>query len=104
MGLLHVSPPLVDRLVRTSAPDAVRPRLEMSHTLSCASKATTGSLACRYGPPELVVRLGRKPLVQVAPLLVEVAHPMLEEPPPKTRPTWNADTMVEPNWNVSGST
>src|SRR5689334_13028121 len=47
---------------------------------------------------------GRKPCVHVAPELVEVAQPMLEEPPPDTRPTWNADTIVDPNANVSGST
>ena len=29
---------------------------------------------------------------------------MLDEPPPETRPTWKADTIVVPNWNVSGST
>src|SRR5438093_13372465 len=29
---------------------------------------------------------------------------MLEAPPLKKRPTWNADTMVEPAANVSGST
>src|SRR5436305_13032237 len=29
---------------------------------------------------------------------------MSEEPPPDTRPTWNAETIVEPNANVSGST
>ena len=29
---------------------------------------------------------------------------MLEAPPPKTRPTWKAETMVEPNANTSGST
>jgi hypothetical protein len=29
---------------------------------------------------------------------------MLEAPPPDTRPTWKAETIVEPNANVSGST
>src|SRR5438105_3151289 len=29
---------------------------------------------------------------------------MSEEPPPDTRPTWNAETIVEPDANVSGST
>src|SRR5215468_5215224 len=47
---------------------------------------------------------GKKPLVQVAPPLVEVAQPMFDEPPPNTRPTWNVDTIVLPNWKVSGST
>src|SRR5258706_7983665 len=47
---------------------------------------------------------GRNRLVQDSPRLVEVAQPMFDEPPPKTRPTWNADTIVLPNWNVSGST
>jgi hypothetical protein len=46
-GLLQVSPPLVERLVSTSEPPLeVRPREEISHTLSCASKATAGSLTC----------------------------------------------------------
>jgi hypothetical protein len=47
IGLLQVVPPLVDRLVSTSAPLAVRPSVEISHTLSWASNATAGSLACR---------------------------------------------------------
>src|SRR6266705_6733141 len=47
---------------------------------------------------------GRKPLVKLFPPLVDVANPMLEAPPLKKRPTWNAETIVEPNENVSGST
>ncbi|MGN5382058.1 hypothetical protein ACQ4WX_47955 [Streptomyces lasalocidi] len=43
-----------------------------------------------------VVELGRKPCVQVCPLSVEVAHPMLEAPPPETRPTWKPATTVLP--------
>ena len=51
-----------------------------------------------------VVVPGRKPLVQVAPLLAERAQPMLADPPPKTRPTWKAEMIVEPKLKVSGST
>jgi hypothetical protein len=47
---------------------------------------------------------GRKPLVQVVPLLVVVAQPILDDPPSKKRPTWKALTVVEPQENVSGST
>src|SRR5712692_1773690 len=49
---------------------------------------------------------GRKPWVQVAPLLVDVAHPIFELPPCESgkRPTWKAETMVEPKEKVSGST
>src|SRR5579872_1085594 len=47
---------------------------------------------------------GKKPWVQVDPPFVEVAKPMSEEPPSEIRPVWNADTMVEPNAKVSGST
>src|SRR2546423_3635350 len=47
---------------------------------------------------------GREPWIQLVPPSTEVAKPMSEEPPPNTRPTWNADTIVEPELNVSGST
>src|SRR5258708_37130308 len=47
---------------------------------------------------------GRRPLVQAPPLLVEVAKPMSQEPPSKTRPTWKVATIVEPLEKVSGST
>src|SRR5712691_10303744 len=47
---------------------------------------------------------GRKPEVHFFPPLVEVAKPMLEAPPLKKRPTWKAETMVEPKAKVSGST
>src|SRR5436309_15821829 len=78
----------------------------MSQTLCLASKATEASLARRYGPGgvELTVVPGRKPAVQLFPPLVEVANPMLEAPPLKKRPTWKAETMVEPKAKVSGST
>ena len=46
---------------------------------------------------------GRNPLVQLAPLLVDVAHPMSLAPPSGKRPVWNTPTTVEPNENVSGS-
>src|SRR6266700_54327 len=51
-----------------------------------------------------MVVAGRKPCCQVLPPLREVAQPMLAEAPMKTRPTWKADTMVDPAWNESGST
>src|SRR5260221_14394287 len=47
---------------------------------------------------------GRKPFLKVLPLLGDVAKPMLEPPPSKKRPTWKAETMVEPEDKVSGST
>src|SRR6202007_885706 len=48
---------------------------------------------------------GRNPDVrQLAPPLVDIANPMSVAPPLKKRPTWNADTTVEPLENVSGST
>src|SRR5437899_12933011 len=47
---------------------------------------------------------GRNPDVQDLPPLVEVAKPMFEAPPSKNRPTWNAETIVDPEANVSGST
>src|SRR5438445_7801938 len=46
---------------------------------------------------------GRKPLVKLLPPLVDVAKPMLEAPPLKKRPTWKAETKVEPEAKVSGS-
>ena len=55
-------------------------------------------------PPVYLVMPGSRPLVQVAPLLVEVAKPMAQAPPSKIRPTWKAATIVEPNEKVSGST
>src|SRR4051794_18798368 len=54
--------------------------------------------------PELAVRPGRKPDVHVAPPSVERDQPMSVPPPLKKRPTWKAETIVEPFENVSGST
>src|SRR6266699_1637260 len=47
---------------------------------------------------------GRKPLVKPFPPLVDVAKPISEAPPLKKRPTWKAETKVEPEAKVSGST
>src|SRR6266705_4237658 len=47
---------------------------------------------------------GRNPDVQDLPPLVDVAKPMFEAPPSKNRPTWNAETIVDPEAKVSGST
>src|SRR5712692_6129187 len=47
---------------------------------------------------------GRKPLVKLLPPLVDVAKPMSEAPPLKNLPTWKAETRVEPEAKVSGST
>src|SRR3989442_10600779 len=47
---------------------------------------------------------GRKPWLKLLPPSVDVAKPMLEPPPSKKRPTWKAETMVEPEDKVSGST
>ena len=97
----------MERLVTTwLVPLERMPSEEMSQTPWRASKATAGSLIALYGPAGLatVVVPGRKPLVQVAPLLAERAQPMLADPPPKIRPTWKADTIVDPKLKVSGST
>jgi hypothetical protein len=47
---------------------------------------------------------GRKPWLKLLPPSVDVAKPMLEPPPSKKRPTWKAETKVEPADKVSGST
>src|SRR5215211_5516035 len=47
---------------------------------------------------------GRKPFVQVPPPSADRAQPMLEDPPSKKRPTWKAETIVDPAAKVSGST
>src|SRR6266576_1324618 len=47
---------------------------------------------------------GRSPFAKLAPPLVEVANPISDAPPSKTRPTWNADENVLPEAKVSGST
>jgi hypothetical protein len=96
----------VDRLVTTPPvePEALIGSEEISQTLCRASYATDGSLTAAKLPPATVVMPGRKPDVQVAPELVEVAKPMFAAPPPKIRPTWNAETIVVPKVNVSGST
>ena len=78
----------------------------MSQVLCAASKATLGSLIAENEPGGVakVVVPGRKPFVQVVPLLLEVAQPISELPPLKMRPVWKAVTSVEPKENVSGST
>jgi hypothetical protein len=63
----------------------------------------TGTLIEAWGVAKTVLD-GRKPLVKFFPPLVDVAKPMLEDPPSKKRPTWKAETIVEPEDNVSGST
>jgi hypothetical protein len=47
---------------------------------------------------------GSSPLVHVPPLFVDVAKPIVQAPPSKMRPTWNAATIVEPFEKLSGST
>ena len=47
---------------------------------------------------------GRLPLLQVAPLSVEVEKTMSDPPPSVNRPVCEAITMVDPNEYVSGST
>jgi hypothetical protein len=39
---------------------------------------------------------GSLPVVQVTPQFVEVAQPMLLEPPSKKRPVWKVATIVSP--------
>jgi hypothetical protein len=97
----------VERLVTTwLVPLERMPSEEISQTLWRASKATAGSLMALNDPGGLatVVVPGRNPLVQVVPPSVERAQPMLADPPPKTRPTWKVETIVEPKLKVSGST
>jgi hypothetical protein len=84
---------------------------ETSHTRCLASKATLASLTRSYwlpvvpASPDVAVRPGRKPLVpQVLPPSVEREKPISVAPPLKKRPTWNADTTVDPADSVSGST
>jgi hypothetical protein len=72
-----------------------------------ASNATVGSLVRAQtvdAGVENGVVPGRNPDVHDLPPFVEVANPMLAAPPSNMRPTWNAETMVEPKENVSGST
>src|SRR5437016_2415876 len=52
--------------------------------------------------PDVAVSPGRNP--EVCAPWVDVAQPMSVEPPLKKRPTWNAETTVEPLAKVSGST
>ena len=47
---------------------------------------------------------GNSPERHERPLSVDVAHPIAVAPPPSIRPTWNADTTVDPALKVSGST
>ncbi len=74
------------------------------HTPCAWSKTTEGSLAATYVPPTATVRPGRKPFVQLAPPLVEVAKPMSDPPPLNLRPAWKAVMIVEPEANMPGST
>src|SRR5262249_32009265 len=82
------------------------PSQEMSQAPWRKSKATDGSLTAKNGPAGVgtTVVEGRKPWLQERPRLWEAAQPMLQEPPLKTRPTWNVATAVEPKAKVSGST
>jgi hypothetical protein len=110
-GARQVNPPSVERLVNTvgTTSELVIGIEEISQTLCLASNATLGSLTRSNGAPvvppmsEVAVRPGRTPLVYVWPPSLDVAKPMSVEPPSKNRPTWNADTTVEPFENVSGS-
>src|SRR5258706_16160588 len=108
MGLPQDWPPSVERLMKTVGTTRLgRSGIEeMSQTLCLASKATEASLTRSYGllGSTWKVRPGRTPLVKCAPLLVDVAKPMSDDPPLKNRPTWKVDTTVEPNEKVSGST
>src|SRR5713101_6536712 len=108
MGLPQDWPPSVERLMKTVGTTRLgRSGIDdMSQTLCLASKATEASLTRSYGLAGSTwkVRPGRTPWMKRAPLLVEVAKPMSDEPPLKNRPTWKVDTMVEPNEKVSGST
>jgi len=55
---------------------------EIIQTLSWASYATAGSVArSKVPPPVYLVRPGRRPLDQVAPLSLDVANPIAHAPP-----------------------
>src|SRR5882757_1870924 len=108
-GLLHVRPSSVERLATTSTtppPDAVSPSHEISQVWCRKSKATEASLPPKYGPAGVAatVDAGRKPCRQECPPSWLTAKPILLAPPLTMRPTWNAETVVRPNENVSGST
>jgi hypothetical protein len=105
-GLVQVVPPFVDRLATTAAPVPAPGSGSdtISHVLWAASKATLGSLTRANVPPAKVVIPGRNPLFQELPPSPERAQPMFDAPPSKNRPTWNADTIVDPDAKVSGST
>src|SRR5213593_3046092 len=107
-GACQVRPPSRDRLASTGLPTTLKSMASpaMIQTLSWGSYATDGSLIRFHGPggDEYCVVLGSSPLVQVTPLSVEVAQPMLSEPPSVNRPPpWKVATMVLPKENVSGS-
>jgi len=101
-------PPFVERLTITAAPLtlALSASEETIQTPCLASKATDGSLTRAYGPGGFVkgVIPGMTPLVHDTPLFVDVAQPMSDAPPSKKRPSWGAETMVDPNEYESGST
>src|SRR5258708_36673411 len=108
MGLPHDWPPSVERLMKTVGTTRLgRSGIDdMSQTLCLTSKATEASLTRSYGllGSTWKVRPGRTPLVNCAPLLVDVANPMSDAPPLKNGPTWKVDTTAEPNEKVSGPT
>jgi hypothetical protein len=92
-GALQVKPPSVERLVTTALPctppASSRVSEDTSQALWAASYATDASVARSLGPaPAYLVIPGSRPLVQVAPLLVDVANPTAHAPPSKMRPTW----------------
>src|SRR5579864_271651 len=51
-----------------------------------------------------MVRPGKNPVAQMAPLSEVVAKPMSDAPPPKMRPAWKALTIVVPVENALTST
>ena len=79
-GEAAVGGPAGDTAAPWTPPLSISASEEISQTLCRASKATAGSLTRSNGPPPWnVVMPGRKPLVQVAPPLVEVAKPMSDD-------------------------
>jgi hypothetical protein len=112
--LPQVAPPSVDLLtkivgtlvvVNSSGID------DTSQVLCRASKATLASLTRSYRAPvappmpDVAVMPGRNVGVpQVLPPSVDLETPMSVPPPSKKRPTWKAETIVEPLAKVSGST
>jgi len=98
-GFVQLTPPFVERLTSRMWPEPPEsmPRPRASHTLSCGSKATDGSLILGQIPPSLMVVPGRPPVVHVRPPFWELEKTrLLAPPPPYHLPDWVRATIVCP--------